>query len=337
MPVTLPNFLNAQILEHPNYFKTFMDAQNGAKAQKQNAIASQLANDLAMMRNKYYPKKQEQAIEKNQLGIDTERLNLDALPDILKDEALKRTLRLEQSQRSASRDVKYGDLLAQAKLEKERALKERALRQENTAGLTGHPREIASFLHLKEQLGENHPLIIAEEKRLTETAEDRRNAALENFRQKKRIEQEARGTEDFTKPTKAVVTNNQNIVSAVNNVVPEIENLKKIKTPNLATGKYSSAGINADYVSDTDAVADSLMASFKWLGIEASLDMAKSMVKRQPLESESDYHKRLDKLVKHLISRQKNAENILKNNKVGSNLGIRGLSDEELLRLNEGL
>jgi hypothetical protein len=138
--------------------------------------------------------------------------------------------------------------------------------------------------------------------------------------------------EDYTKPTKAVITANQNIVNAVNNVVPQIQALKKLKTPNLLTGKYTDADTTAKYDKATDAVADSLMASFKWLGIEASLEMAKGMTKRQMRESDEGYHKRLDELAEELMFRQKNANRVLTDQKVQPNLATHsadGVTGEE--------
>lgn len=149
--------------------------------------------------------------------------------------------------------------------------------------------------------------------------EEIRENKLNEFRDKEKIKQEMKGEENLSKPTKAVITTNQNIVNAVNNVVPQLKALKNIKTPNLATGKITDPDTYALYESSTDATADSLMAAFKWLGIQASLDMAKNMTKRKPLESDSAYHHRIDELVKELEMRGRNAEKVFSGSKVELN------------------
>jgi hypothetical protein len=150
------------------------------------------------------------------------------------------------------------------------------------------------------------------------TEEQKRAQKLQDFEDRERKKLEIKGADDYTKPTKAVITTNQNIVNAVNNVVPQIEAIKKLKTPNVITGAFTDPDTNADYQAATDAAADSLMASFKWLGIQASLDMAKNMTKRKFRESEGAYHKRLDSLIKELKMRSKHANDVIKNNKVES-------------------
>jgi hypothetical protein len=167
-----------------------------------------------------------------------------------------------------------------------------------------------------------HPIVAARLKKLTGwdpnelTPEQKRAADLQLFREKEQIKNKIKGEADLSAPTKSVISTNQNIVNAVNNVIPQLEELKKIKTPNLATGKVTDPDVYADYETATDAAADSLMASFKWLGIQASLDMAKGMTKRRPLESEKGYHNRLDKLADELDMRRKNAYEVYAGSKV---------------------
>lgn len=159
----------------------------------------------------------------------------------------------------------------------------------------------------------------AEKIRMQPTEEEKKQTRLQEFMEKENIKRQNKVEEDLSKPTKAVITANQNIVNAVNNVIPQIEGLKKIKTPNVLTGKYSDPDVYADYEAATDSVADSLMASFKWLGIQASLEMAKGMTKRKLRESETAYHKRLDKLIDELKMRQKNAYEVYSGSNVKPN------------------
>lgn len=149
-----------------------------------------------------------------------------------------------------------------------------------------------------------------------ETPQQEQARKLNEFKEKERIKLENKQNIDRTKPTQAIITQNQNIVAAVNNLIPQIEKIKKLETPNLLTGKFTDANTYSTYKTETDKAADSLMSAFKWLGIEASLDMAKDMTKRMPRESDKNYHARLDSLLEEMLERQKNAYNIYKGGEV---------------------
>lgn len=165
-----------------------------------------------------------------------------------------------------------------------------------------------------------HPVVAAKMKKLSgwdpneQTPDQKRASDLQQFREKEEIKKQMKGEEDLTKPTKAVITQQQNIVAAGNNLISQLKKLQTVKSPN-AIG-YISPGDRAKYLTEVGKAADTLMTTYKWLGIESSLDMAKQMTTRQLGEKDAQYAARLKGLEEEAIERVKNAQDILKSNKI---------------------
>lgn len=156
-------------------------------------------------------------------------------------------------------------------------------------------------------------------KRSPEPKESAEEKSARRIEERKAIEDykaEKKGKEDYTKPTKTVISQQQNIVAAGNNLRKQLKHLKNIKSPNVVG--WISPGEKATYETEANKAADTLMATYKWLGIQSSLDMAKQMTTRQIGETDDQYAKRLDDLDAEAESRIMNAEEILKSNKIES-------------------
>lgn len=148
------------------------------------------------------------------------------------------------------------------------------------------------------------------------TEEQKAAQRLEEFKQKEEIKKRNKGEIDLTAPTKATITANQAVINSANNIIPQVEHLKKISLPNPISGQFTSPNDFANYEAVTNSIADGLMAAFGWPKTDQALQMAKQLVKRKPLEKESSYHNRLSGLISELKQRRENANNILTGSKV---------------------
>lgn len=147
-------------------------------------------------------------------------------------------------------------------------------------------------------------------------AEQKRQMALQTFREKEEIKKELKGQADLTAPTKATITANQSVISAANNIIPQIEHLKKMDIPFAKTGAITSPDKYAKYEAQSNAIADGLMAAFGWPKTDQALQMAKQMVKRKPLESEDSYKTRLNEIISELKNRRAASNELLSSSKV---------------------
>jgi len=147
-----------------------------------------------------------------------------------------------------------------------------------------------------------------------QTPDQKSQAELQKFIQKEEIKKQMKGEEDLSKPTKAVITQNQNIVNSANNIIPQIKQLQSLKIPNQLAN--ISPNQNQKYIAQSNAIADGLMSAFGWPKTDQALHMAKSMVQRGKFESEDAYKKRLNGLIGELEDRRKSAHNVLKSSKV---------------------
>lgn len=146
------------------------------------------------------------------------------------------------------------------------------------------------------------------------TEDEKSQKRMAEFREKEAIKLQNKGELDLTMPTKAVITANQNVITAANNIIPQIQELKKMSIPNQLVN--ISPDQNQKYLGTSNAVADGLMAAFGWPKTDQALSMAKQMVRRGKLESEDAYKKRLDGLIGELEHRRKASNEILNASKV---------------------
>jgi hypothetical protein len=101
MAINLPNFLHAPL--HDTVFTNLLGkVMEGYRAGKepeklrQEAQARELQNAFSQMQNQFYPKVQQQNLDIGDVNLQSGRLNLDALPARLRDEALSRALGLDK-------------------------------------------------------------------------------------------------------------------------------------------------------------------------------------------------------------------------------------------------
>jgi len=71
-----------------------------------------------------------------------------------------------------------------------------------------------------------------------ETPEEKRAADLETHRLKKQIDREEKSETDLTNPVRATIANNQAVIAASNNIIPQIQELKHMKIPNQLVNMY---------------------------------------------------------------------------------------------------
>jgi hypothetical protein len=170
-----------------------------------------------------------------------------------------------------------------------------------------------------------HPVLAAKMKKLTgwdpneQTPEQKRAADIQQFREKEEIKKSMKGEADLSAPTKATITANQSVITAANNIIPQIEQLKKMEIPYAGSGAITSPDKYAKYEAQSNAIADGLMAAFGWPKTDQALQMAKQMVKRKPLESETSYKARLNEVIGELKHRRTSAHELLSNSKVKPN------------------
>ncbi len=151
-----------------------------------------------------------------------------------------------------------------------------------------------------------------------ETPNQKRSADLELWLKKQEIINANKSQMDLSAPTKATITSNQSVITAANNIIPQIEELIHMSIPNQITGKGLSPNKYQKYEGATNAIADGLMSAFGWPKTDQALTMAKQLVKRGKLENEESYKERLKGLIAELDGRRKMSTNILTNARVAS-------------------
>lgn len=123
-------------------------------------------------------------------------------------------------------------------------------------------------------------------------------------------------TEDAAnKPTKAVLTQNQQISQAVDNVLPQIDSLLEedvpVQSPNVFGLRKATSFISpekqARYESKVASITDTLVAALALPKTNESLHLVGQMVRKQFGESDDAYHRRLEELKNDLESRKENA------------------------------
>lgn len=119
-------------------------------------------------------------------------------------------------------------------------------------------------------------------------------------------------------PTKTTLTNNQQVAQAVDNVIPQIDDLLKIdvpfQTPNIwGAGRLTSLwspAKQADYEAKVAGITDQLVNALNLPKTNESIHLVEKMVRKQPNEGDASWHKRLKHLKGDLKKRQINAYKI---------------------------
>lgn len=137
----------------------------------------------------------------------------------------------------------------------------------------------------------------------------KRQRELEQFKEKERFKQEA----PKEIPTTQSMTENQRVVTSVNNIIPMINKLKNMGHPRKIN---ISPDQRAAYVGTVNSIADNLMSAYNLPRTKESLNMVLSMVERGALESDQSYKKRLGEVSKELEDRKKSAFQVLKSGRV---------------------
>lgn len=112
--------------------------------------------------------------------------------------------------------------------------------------------------------------------------------------------------------TKANITRNQSVIQSVDNVSPLLDDLTKMEVPWNYKGVSLSPDKMATYTAKTAAVTDSLVAALGLPKTNESIELAKTMVQRHPLESLNSYRTRLGDLKKDLQERKKRSASSIK-------------------------
>jgi len=143
-------------------------------------------------------------------------------------------------------------------------------------------------------------------------------------------------------PTKAVITQNQQVSQAVDNVIPQIQDLIKedvpIQSPDIFGLRKATSLLSpekqARYEAKVASVTDTLVAALKLPGTNESIALVGKMVRKQFGESDDAYHKRLEDLIKDLEERKRNALNVTRavgqkiEDKKSSETSVESLTEE---------
>lgn len=127
--------------------------------------------------------------------------------------------------------------------------------------------------------------------------------------------------EDGIPLTNAVITQHQKTISAIDNVIPTLEEIKeKSNFPITNLGALRSTGGSRDYADYQSLVGESLdklMSAFNLPRQKESIETVRHMVERRSGETVSDYKNRISSLIKKL-EKQKNysASEIKRSNKI---------------------
>lgn len=145
-------------------------------------------------------------------------------------------------------------------------------------------------------------------------AELQRQHGIEDFKEKEQIRSEnKRANVNADLPTNSFITQIQQQVQAIDNLLPELEELKVSTSIPIQVGsKFHSPNAQADYEALISGLAERLVAGFGYSSSDTALEEAKNQLKKMPLESEKSYKERIDKLKARLIRTKKQGVDKLK-------------------------
>lgn len=114
---------------------------------------------------------------------------------------------------------------------------------------------------------------------------------------------------DANAPTKAVITQNQQVSQAVDTLIPQIDELIKLDVPfqGGGVGTLFSPDKQRAYEATTAAITDQILAAFNLPKSNESIHLVKNMVEKGFNESDEAYHSRLKNLKNELVKRKQSA------------------------------
>lgn len=134
---------------------------------------------------------------------------------------------------------------------------------------------------------------------------------------------------DNNAPTKATVTANQQAMTAIDNLLPQIKSLSEMNIPGQTTYgvpilgglmNLGSGDEQANYHGKVSSIIDGYVTAMKFAKTDMSTKKAEDILLRKPMESESNYKNRLNEVQEDLIRRRANIEKAAAENKVGAGL-----------------
>ncbi len=151
-----------------------------------------------------------------------------------------------------------------------------------------------------------------------ESPAEKRQAELDLFKAKEAFKNSNKGEN-----TKAVMTKAQNTINGVDNALPVIDELialnKKGDVPGQLFMSWLKRDRQSDYESKISESAETLANALGYPNTEGGFHQAEKVIARRMGESDSSYQNRLVNLKTRLLSRQKNARNIVKMGTLSSN------------------
>ena len=348
MPVNLPNFLNAPIQKMvPDIFGEILQGYTMAQEPKRlrdEALQRELANQMAQMQNEFYPQVQQQNLDMGDVNLQSGRLNLDALPKQLQDEALLRSMNMDQmrtnnplqtmllnakiqaQQASAKKSNFQSDPQAQIKY-----MQEVMASMGGDAAQGGNPQNFNNLTPLQRSVIEKATGLNL--KPAPQTPEQKKKDALDLFKEKEDIKAAAKEKESLFAPTKAVQNQAQKTIIAVNTIKPLLNDLRKIAVPGKFEGNFKPAK-KAFAESIQGLGVDEFQSIFNLAKNEHSTKLVEKLVDRRFRESLTDYRARLDDLFERIMHKGKMMNDVLENKAVKFDYdgasSLQDLTDEEL-------
>lgn len=158
---------------------------------------------------------------------------------------------------------------------------------------------------------------------MPETPQEKQERAMQLFKQKEEYKSQSKGGNI---PTPEVVTMHQKMMSGLDSVLPQLDQLIAGKVPGATTFSPSS---NAAYKAKTGGLIDTLMAAQGLPKVKESIHIVADQIRRQPFESIAAYKKRLESLKSDLLEQRKRSQDVLKLRQIGSE-SLDAMSDAEL-------
>jgi hypothetical protein len=125
------------------------------------------------------------------------------------------------------------------------------------------------------------------------------------------LPQLSQGEKAPVKLTNAILTQNQRVITSVDNALPELEKLKEL--PRFDRWSLFHGDEANDYQGFVEGIKDNLLGAFGLTSTEKGLETAKNMVLIGKNESKAGYLKRIDKLIERLKEKQAYSKKLLEN------------------------
>jgi len=168
-----------------------------------------------------------------------------------------------------------------------------------------------------------------------QTPEDKQAMALDLFRQKEKVKQDAKAGDIATNK---VLTQNQSALQAIDTVMPMLDEF--IKNPDKVYGQLDfSPSKKAAYEAKTGGMIDMLVAAQALPQVKESVELVKDQVRRRANETTKAYIERLKDFKKDLAARRSKSKSVVQSKRVdteGSGDDFSHMSDDELRKIAGG-